>query len=90
MPPAAIPATRSAARYNLSLGGEGTAMSNEPKKPKVEPLELNQETLANLTDEEAEGVKGGADVKGRVGIPTRGCQSYVDTCVAVSGGCATL
>lgn len=69
-------------------------MSNEPRKVKVERLELNTETLASLTDEEAEQVEGAAGGQERVEQPTRrACQSYVDTCDvgrSLSGGCATL
>jgi len=37
-------------------------MTNESKthQPNIEPLELNRETLRDLTENEAEGVAGGA------------------------------
>ena len=54
-------------------------MSKEPKKKvAVEPLDLNKETVADLTEEEAERMKGGA---GNVGRVTYHCDTKV--------GCAT-
>lgn len=53
--------TRLGTRYRF-LGGEEPGVSDERKpKPgiKVEPLELNPDTLADLTDGEASAVQGG-------------------------------
>lgn len=49
-------------------------MSNEPRKPgvKVEPLELNKETIADLSDDEAEKVEGGR-------APANNCGTDTDT-----------
>ena len=59
-------------------------MSNEPKQAKIKRLEVNKETVAELSEQEAEGVNGGA--AGR-NTPTGACMSDIDTCAAVSGGC---
>jgi hypothetical protein len=55
-------------------------MTDQPKqqKPRVEPLDLKKETLADLTEQEAEEVKGGAADVGRA---TFRCDTKV--------GCAT-
>lgn len=59
-------------------------MSKEPKKVKVEKLELSNETIADLIEEEAEKVEGGKgllvtlDPRGSC-VPNPGVTKYV-TC----------
>ena len=50
------------------------------KKPKIEPLELNRETVQDLTESEQEAVEGGA-------LPTLRCQSVAFSCQPVTGCC---
>jgi hypothetical protein len=56
-------------------------MSDE-KKVKVERLELNKETVADLTEQEAEGVDGGRAARRDVTKTCPGC------CIEPSEGCA--
>lgn len=51
-------------------------MSEEPEKLQVEKLELNRETVADLTEAEAEQVQGGVARRD----PTAGASNAVQTC----------
>lgn len=60
-------------------------MSNEPREVKIEPLELNKETITELTEEEAEGVQGGVGTAGCGG--TADCDGQPGTAQSI---CACL
>ena len=49
---------RASSRYTCSQ--EDHTTTDQPKKRKIKDLELNKETVADLTEEEAEHVEGGA------------------------------
>jgi hypothetical protein len=51
-------------------------MTNE-QKPKIENLELNRETVADLIEADGEQVKGGAAGEPLDGVPTHRCRSRV-------------
>lgn len=69
---------RKRARQHRRAIARRTAGSNEPRKVKIEPLELNKETIADLTDEEAGKVQGG---RAAVGVTvTVGC-TEADSCL---------
>ena len=56
-------------------------MNDEQKRPQIEPLELNRETIQDLTDSETEGAQGGywARAPGSRDCPTYICNLGKDT-----------
>jgi hypothetical protein len=57
-----------------------TARRSGTKSPKLERLELSKETLGELTDEEAEGARGGIPAACQGNLNTTVCQKTGSTC----------
>ena len=64
-----------------------TRKSESGKKPKVDRLELNKETVQELTDEEADAARGG--MLGNT-LNCAKCTAQASGCAAATGGCPSV
>jgi hypothetical protein len=55
-------------------------MTDERRVPKIENLQLNRETLADLTEQEGREVKGGMAYSGPLGCTGHGCDTSPPCC----------